>query len=165
MKTLIKKLENRQNMTPKALTELFELIAELEENLSEDITTIETQSQVKIKAEDYNVGDYTWLLADDSFSLFIEDGKIKIKNIFTKEKKDKYYDEYYENLSYTFNYFNTEKEDRNIVRVNFSELTKALGELMKLVVDEVERIDSDAQEFINFCKEWKNLKEKELEKL
>lgn len=159
MKTLIQKLENRQNMTPKALAELFELVEELEKNLSEDITTTKTQNKVKIKAEDYDVlGDYTWLLADDSFYLFIENGKIKIKNIFSQSRKDEYMEKYYENLSHAFDYFNNEREDRNIVRVNFSELIKALEELMKLAVDEVERIDNDAQEFINFCEKWKESK-------
>lgn len=155
----MQKLENRQNMTPKALAELFELIEELEKNLSEDITTTKTQNKVKIKAEDYDEqGDYTWLLADDSFYLFIENGKIKIKNIFSRSRKDEYMEKYYENLSHAFNYFNNEREDRNIVRTNFSELIKALEELMKLAVDEVERIDNDAQEFINFCEKWKESK-------
>ena len=159
MKTLIQKLENRQNMTPKALAELFELVEELEKYLSEDITTTKTQNKVKIKAEDYDVlGDYTWLLADDSFYLFIENGKIKIKNIFSRSRKDEYMEKYYENLSHAFDYFNNEREDRNIVRVNFLELIKALEELMKLAVDEVERIDNDAQEFINFCEKWKESK-------
>jgi len=159
MKTLIQKLENRQNMTPKALAELFELVEELEKYLSEDITTTKTQNKVKIKAEDYDVlGDYTWLLADDSFYLFIENGKIKIKNIFSRSRKDECIEKYYENLSHAFDYFNNEREDRNIVRVNFSELIKALEELMKLAVDEVERIDNDAQEFINFCEKWKESK-------
>ena len=86
MKTLIEKLENRKKITGKALEELFKLILELEKNLDEDITTSDTSCKVNIKAEDYFCG--SWLQSDDNFSLCILDGKITIKDIFTRTKKD-----------------------------------------------------------------------------
>ena len=49
-------------------------------------------------------------------------------------------------------------EDSNIVRINFTELIKALEEVMKLAIEESQKIDNDAQEFIDFCEKWKKEK-------
>jgi len=157
MDKLIKKLRNRQKMTSKALTELFELIEELEKNIDEDISTNVTKNKVEIKAEDCyydKVGNPDWIYADSKFSLFVEDGYIKIKKIFTIEKEDFYSVNYFINKSHTFNYFERYK-DANIVRINFNELVLALEELIQLIFVESEKIDNDAKEFINFCENWK----------
>ena len=152
MKTLIEKLENRKKLTGKALQELFALILELEKNLDKDITTSDTSCKVNIKAEDYFCG--SWLQSDDNFSLCILDGKITIKDIFTRTKKDENGEKYETKVSRCIDYFSID-EDSNIVRINFVELIKALEEVMKLAIEESQKIDNDAQEFIDFCKKWK----------
>lgn len=152
MKTLIEKLENRKKITGKALQELFALILELEKNLDKDITTSDTSCKVNIKAEDYFCG--SWLQSDDNFSLCILDGKITIKDIFTRTKKDENGEKYETKVSRCIDYFSID-EDSNIVRINFVELIKALEEVMKLAIEESQKIDNDAQEFIDFCKKWK----------
>ena len=152
MKTLIEKLENRKKITGKALQELFALILELEKNLDKDITTSDTSCKVNIKAEDYFCG--SWLQSDDNFSLCILDGKITIKDIFTRTKKDENGEKYETKVSRCIDYFSID-EDSNIVRINFTEFIKALAEVMKLAIEESQKIDNDAQEFIYFCKKWK----------
>ena len=152
MKTLIEKLENRKKITGKALQELFALILELEKNLDKDITTSDTSCKVNIKAEDYFCG--SWLQSDDNFSLCILDGKITIKDIFTRTKKNETGEEYETKVSRCIDYFSID-EDSNIVRINFTEFIKALAEVMKLAIEESQKIDNDAQEFIDFCKKWK----------
>lgn len=152
MKTLIEKLENRKKITGKALQELFALILELEKNLDKDITTSDTSCKVNIKAEDYFCG--SWLQSDDNFSLCILDGKITIKDIFTRTKKDENGEKYETKVSRYIDYFSID-EDSNIVKINFAELIKALEEVMKLAIEESQKIDNDAQEFIDFCKKWK----------
>ena len=149
MKTLIEKLENRKKITGKALQELFALILELEKNLDKDITTSDTSCKVNIKAEDYFCG--SWLQSDDNFSLCILDGKITIKDIFTRTKKDENGEKYETKVSRCIDYFSID-EDSNIVRINFTEFIKALAEVMKLAIEESQKIDNDAQEFIDFCK-------------
>jgi hypothetical protein len=155
MKTLIEKLENRKKITGKALQELFALILELEKNLDKDITTSDTSCKVNIKAEDYFCG--SWLQSDDNFSLCILDGKITIKDIFTRTKKDENGEKYETKVSRCIDYFSID-EDSNIVRINFVELIKALEEVMKLAIEESQKIDNDAQEFIDFCEKWKKEK-------
>ena len=152
MKTLIEKLENRKKITGKALQELFALILELEKSLDKDITTLDTSCKVNIKAEDYFCG--SWLQSDDNFSLCILDGKITIKDIFTRTKKDENGEKYETKVSRCIDYFSID-EDSNIVRINFTEFIKALAEVMKLAIEESQKIDNDAQEFIDFCKKWK----------
>ena len=152
MKTLIEKLENRKKITGKALQELFALILELEKNLDKDITTSDTSCKVNIKAEDYFCG--SWLQSDDNFSLCILDGKITIKDIFTRTKKDENGEKYETKVSRCIDYFSID-EDSNIVRINFTEFIKALAEVMKLAIEESQKIDNDAQEFIDFCEKWK----------
>ena len=155
MKTLIEKLENRKKITGKALQELFALILELEKNLDKDITTSDTSCKVNIKAEDYFCG--SWLQSDDNFSLCILDGKITIKDIFTRTKKDENGEKYETKVSRCIDYFSID-EDSNIVRINFTEFIKALAEVMKLAIEESQKIDNDAQEFIDFCEKWKKEK-------
>ena len=155
MKTLIEKLENRKKITGKALQELFALILELEKNLDKDITTSDTSCKVNIKAEDYFCG--SWLQSDDNFSLCIFDGKITIKDIFTRTKKDENGEKYETKVSRCIDYFSID-EDSNIVRINFTEFIKALAEVMKLAIEESQKIDNDAQEFIDFCEKWKKEK-------
>ena len=155
MKTLIEKLENRKKITGKALEELFKLILELEKNLDEDITTSDTSCKVNIKAEDYFCG--SWLRSDDNFSLCILDGKIMIKDIFTRTKYENG-EKYETKVSRYIDYFLID-EDSNIVRINFTELIKALEEVMKLAIEESQKIDNDAQEFIDFCLNWREIKE------
>ncbi|WP_066159582.1 hypothetical protein [Aliarcobacter skirrowii] len=157
MKTLIKKLENRKKITGKALEELFKMVSELEKNLDEDISTSDTTCEVNIKAEDYICG--SWLLSDDNFSLCIKNGKITIKDLFTRTKKDEYGERYESKESRYIDYFSIDDEDKNIVRINFIEFIKALKEVMKLAIDESQRIDNDAQEFIDFCLNWRKIKE------
>ena len=152
MKTLIEKLENRKKITGKALQELFALILELEKNLDKDITTSDTSCKVNIKAEDYFCG--SWLQSDDNFSLCILDGKITIKDKFTRTKKDENGEKYETKVSRCIDYFSID-EDSNIVRINFTEFIKALAEVMKLAIEESQKIDNDAQEFIDCCKKWK----------
>ena len=152
MKTLIEKLENRKKITGKALQELFALILELEKSLDKDITTSDTSCKVNIKAVDYFCG--SWLQSDDNFSLCILDGKITIKDIFTRTKKDENGEKYETKVSRYIDYFLID-EDSNIVRINFTELIKALEEVMKLAIEESQKIDNDAQEFIDFCEKWK----------
>ena len=156
MKTLIEKLENRKKITGKALQELFALILELEKNLDKDITTSDTSCKVNIKAEDYFCG--SWLQSDDNFSLCILDGKITIKDIFTRTKKDENGEKYETKVSRCIDYFSID-EDSNIVRINFTEFIKALAEVMKLAIEESQKIDNDAQEFIDFCLNWREIKE------
>lgn len=154
MKTLIEKLENRKKITEEALEELLKLVLELEKNIDKDITTSSTICKVSIKAEDYYVGE--WLQADDAFSLLVENGKIKIKDIFTRIKKDENNEKYEIKLSHSFNYFSDKiNEDRKIIKINFLELIKALEQLINLTCTEAQRIDNDAQEFIYFCENWK----------
>ena len=155
MKTLIEKLENRKKITGKALQELFALILELEKNLDKDITTSDTSCKVNIKAEDYFCG--SWLQSDDNFSLCILDGKITIKDIFTRTKKDENGEKYETKVSRCIDYFSID-EDSNIVRINFTEFIKALAEVMKLAIEESQKIDNDAQKFIDFCEKWKKEK-------
>ena len=138
MKTLIEKLENRKKITGKALQELFALILELEKNLDKDITTSDTSCKVNIKAEDYFCG--SWLQSDDNFSLCILDGKITIKDIFTRTKKDENGEKYETKVSRCIDYFSID-EDSNIVRINFTEFIKALAEVMKLAIEESQKID------------------------
>ena len=158
MKTLIEKLENRKKITEPALIELFKLISELEKNLDRDITTSSTICKVSIKAEDYYVGE--WLQADDAFSLLVQNGKIKIKDIFTRIKNNESNEKYEIKLSHSFNYFSDElNQDRKIIKINFLELIKALQELMNLTLVEAQKIDNDAQEFIDFCADWKQKNE------
>lgn len=156
MKTLIEKLENRKKITGKALQEFFALILELEKNLDKDITTSDTSCKVNIKAEDYFCG--SWLQSDDNFSLCILDGKIMIKDIFTRTKKDENGEKYEIKVSRYIDYFSID-EDSNIVRINFAEFIKALEEVMKLAIGESQKIDNDAQEFIDFCLNWREIKE------
>ena len=156
MKTLIEKLENRKKITGKALQELFALILELEKSLDKDITTSDTSCKVNIKAEDYFCG--SWLQSDDNFSLCILDGKITIKDIFTRTKKDENGEKYETKVSRCIDYFSID-EDSNIVRINFTEFIKALVEVMKLAIEESQKIDNDAQEFIDFCLNWREIKE------
>ncbi|MCT7625021.1 hypothetical protein [Aliarcobacter butzleri] len=151
MKTLIEKLKNRKKITGKALQELFALILELEKSLDKDITTSDTSCKVNIKAEDYFCG--SWLRSDDNFSLCILDGKIMIKDIFTRTKYENG-EKYETKVSRYIDYFLID-EDSNIVRINFTELIKALEEVMKLAIEESQKIDNDAQEFIDFCEKWK----------
>jgi hypothetical protein len=153
MKTLIEKLENRKKITGKALQELFALILELEKSLDKDITTSDTSCKVNIKAEDYFCG--SWLQSDDNFSLCILNGKIMIKDIFTRTKKDEYGEKYEVKESRYIDYFSIDNEDKNIVRINFTEFIKASEEVMKLAIEESQKIDNDAQEFIDFCEKWK----------
>ena len=157
MKTLIEKLKNRKKITGKALEELFKLILELEKNIDKDITTSDTTCKVNIKAEDYSLGSF--FRSDDNFSLCILDGRIAIKNIFTRIKKDENSEKYETKESRLIIYFSEDDEDINIVKINFTELIKALEEVMKLGIEESQRIDNDAQEFINFCTNWKRMKE------
>ena len=152
MKTLIEKLKNRKKITGKALQELFALILELEKSLDKDITTSDTSCKVNIKAEDYFCG--SWLRSDDNFSLCILDGKIMIKDIFTRTKYENG-EKYETKVSRYIDYFSIDDEDTNIVRINFTELIKALEEVMKLAIEESQKIDNDAQEFIDFCEKWK----------
>ena len=156
MKTLIEKLENRKKITGKALQELFALILELEKSLDKDITTSDTSCKVNIKAVDYFCG--SWLQSDDNFSLCILDGKITIKDIFTRTKKDENGEKYETKVSRCIDYFSID-EDSNIVRINFTEFIKALVEVMKLAIEESQKIDNDAQEFIDFCLNWREIKE------
>ena len=156
MKTLIEKLENRKKITGKALQEFFALILELEKNLDKDITTSDTSCKVNIKAEDYFCG--SWLQSDDNFSLCILDGKIMIKDIFTRTKKDENGEKYEIKVSRYIDYFSID-EDSNIVRINFAEFIKGLEEVMKLAIGESQKIDNDAQEFIDFCLNWREIKE------
>ena len=156
MKTLIEKLENRKKITGKALEELFKLVLEVEKNLDEDITTSDTVCKVNIKATDY-ICD-TWLLSDDNFSLCIKNGKIIIKDLFTRTKKDEYGERYESKESRYIDYFSIDDEDKNIVRINFAEFIKALEEVMKLAIEESQKIDNDAQEFIDFCLNWRKIK-------
>ena len=160
MKTLIEKLENRKKITGKALQELFALILELEKNLDRDITTSTTTCKVNIKAKGYYLGNRFY--SNDLFSLFIDSGKIKIKDIFSRNKKDKNYETYEIKESRSFDYFseNVNDEDVEIIRINFSELVIVLEELMKLTIEESQKIDNDAQEFIDFCLNWRQIKEK-----
>lgn len=151
MKTLIEKLKNRKKITGKALQELFALILELEKSLDKDITTSDTSCKINIKAEDYFCG--SWLRSDDNFSLCILDGKIMIKDIFTRTKYENG-EKYETKVSRYIDYFSID-EDSNIVRINFTELIKALEEVMKLAIEESQKIDNDAQEFIDFCEKWK----------
>jgi hypothetical protein len=153
MKTLIEKLENRKKITGKALQELFALILELEKSLDKDITTSDTSCKVNIKAEDYFCG--SWLQSDDNFSLCILNGKITIKDIFTRTKKDENDEKYEVKESRYIDYFSIDDEDTNIVRINFTEFIKALEEVMNLAIEESQKIDNDAQEFIDFCEKWK----------
>lgn len=152
MKELIEKLGKRKKITEEALVELFELISELEKNLDIDITTQDTKSKVNIKAEDYFCG--SWLQSDDNFSLCVLDGKIMIKDIFTRTKKDENGEKYETKVSRYIDYFSID-EDSNIVKINFAELIKALEEVMKLAIEESQKIDNDAQKFIDFCEKWK----------
>lgn len=156
MKELIEKLGKRKKITEEALVELFDLISELEKNLDIDITTQDTKSKVNIKAEDYYAGEL--IKSNDKFSLFVENGKIKIKDIFRRIKRDEATEI---KLSHSFNYFMDEKwkEDRKLIKINFSELIKVLEELIALVVEESFKIDNDAQEFIDFCANWKQKNE------
>ena len=148
MKTLIQKLENRQNMTPKALAELFELISELEENLNQDIKIKETENKVHVQAKYYlkpNADEPQWFrpywkFTDDSFALGIENGKIQIKNIIRRVVLDNGYTQEFQEDAKIYS-FNTDLEDRDILRVNFKELIIALEELMKLTIEEIERIE------------------------
>ena len=151
MKTLIEKLKNRKKITGKALEELFKLILELEKNIDKDITTSDTTCKVNIKAEDYSLGSF--FRSDDNFSLCILDGKIMIKDIFTRTKYENG-EKYETKVSRYIDYFLID-EDSNIVRINFTELIKALEEVMKLAIEESQKIDNDAQEFIDFCEKWK----------
>ena len=152
MKELIEKLGKRKKITEEALVELFDLISELEKNLDIDITTQDTKSKVNIKAEDYFCG--SWLQSDDNFSLCVLDGKIMIKDIFTRTKKDENGEKYETKVSRYIDYFSID-EDSNIVKINFAELIKALEEVMKLAIEESQKIDNDAQKFIDFCEKWK----------
>lgn len=156
MKTLIEKLENRKKITGKALEELFKLVLEVEKNLDEDITTSDTVCKVNIKATDY-ICD-TWLLSDDNFSLCIKNGKITIKDIFTRTNKCEYIEKISKESRY-IDYFSIDDEDKNILKINFAEFIKALEEVMKLAIEESQRIDDDAQEFIDFCSNWRKIKE------
>lgn len=156
MKTLIEKLENRKKITGKALEELFKLVLEVEKNLDEDITTSDTVCKVNIKATDY-ICD-TWLLSDDNFSLCIKNGKIIIKDIFTRTNKCEYIEKISKESRY-IDYFSIDDEDKNILKINFAEFIKALEEVMKLAIEESQRIDDDAQEFIDFCSNWRKIKE------
>ncbi|MCT7638472.1 hypothetical protein [Aliarcobacter butzleri] len=157
MKTLIEKLENRKKITGKALQELFALILELEKNLDKDITTSDTSYKVNIKAEDYFCG--SWLQSDDNFSLCILNGKITIKDIFARTKKDENGERYEVKESQYIDYFSIDDEDTNIVRINFAEFIKALEEVMNLAIEESQKIDNDAQKFIDFCLNWREIKE------
>ena len=117
-----------------------------------------TINKVSIKAEDYYIGE--WLQADDAFSLFVKNGKIKIKDIFNQIKIDESNEKYEIKLSHSFNYFSDElNQDRKIIKINFLELIKALQELMNLTLVEAQKIDNDAQEFIDFCADWKQKNE------
>ena len=157
MKELIEKLGKRKKITEEALVELFELISELEKNLDIDITTQDTKSKVNIKAEDYFCG--SWLQSDDNFSLCVLDGKIMIKDIFTRTKKDENGEKYETKVSRYIDYFSID-EDSNIVKINFAELIKALEEVMKLAIEESQKIDNDDQKSIDFCENWKKEKSK-----
>lgn len=158
MKTLIEKLENRKKITEKALSELFEIILELEKNIDRDIDTLPTTCKVSIKVEDYYAGK--WLKSgaeDDKFSLFVQNGKIKIKDIFRRIKNDEVGEKIEIKLSHSFNYFNEkDNKDKKIIKINFLELIEALKEVINLSNKEAQRIDIDAQEFIDFCTKWKS---------
>ncbi|MDK2042061.1 hypothetical protein [Aliarcobacter butzleri] len=158
MKILIEKLQKRKKITGKALLELFEIILELEKNIDRDIDTLPTTCKVTIKAEDYYAGEWLKSCAeDDKFSLFVQNGKIKIKNIFSRIKSDEDGEKIEIKLSHSFNYFNVkDNKDKKIIKINFLELIEALKEVINFSNKEAQRIDIDAQEFIDFCTKWKS---------
>lgn len=153
MENIIKKLNNRKRTTTVALGELFTLIEELEKSLDQDITTDSTKTKVRIKADEYIQKDPHmegfYRLADGEFNLKIENGYIKIVDIFEEK-----IEHCAEGVSKSFRYFSNDDET-NLLRIDFKQTIKALQELMQLASNEAERIDNDAQEFINFCESWK----------
>jgi len=142
MNKLIQKLKNRQNTTSNAFTELLKLIREIESNIEKDITTSSTFYRVDIKAVGWKNSFGESRSVDREFSLFVEDGYIKIKDIFGKD--------------HTFHYFfDSGEKSRKIVRIDFDKFVVSLEELIAHVISESEKIDNNAQKFINFCENWK----------
>lgn len=157
----LEKLKNRKRVTDKAILELISVVEVLESFISCDIATDVTTTKIKIKYDSFCQNQFRWFFTDKEYTLKIFNGEILLNNCSCKWSQEKGRDIYSHKSIIEF----LKSSDTNIFTIEFELMIKALVEVLELASTNAQRIDEDAQKFIDFANNWlKNLEKKEEER-